>query len=71
MPRGGEVFMKVFTRNILSGDYTTNLTNVATITHVDQTNVNPTTTASYSITAPTSADIATNLTQNTLLCESG
>ena len=66
MPRGGEVFMKVFTRNILSGDYTTNLTNVATITHVDQTNVNPTTTASYSITAPTSADIATNLTQNTI-----
>ena len=65
LPRGGEVYMKVFTRNILSGNFTTNLTNTATITHVDQSNVSPTLTAVYNITTPTSVDVGVNQTQNT------
>ena len=39
MPANGEVFMKVMTSNMLSGDYSPSLTNTATITHVDQTNL--------------------------------
>ena len=65
MPANGEVFMKVMTSNMLSGDYSPSLTNTATITHVDQTNLSPTTTASYSLITPTSVDVSVNQTQST------
>ena len=65
MPANGEVFMKVMTSNMLSGDYSSSLTNTATITHVDQTNLSPTTTASYSLITPTSVDVSVNQTQST------
>ena len=71
MPKGGIAFMKIYTQAIERGNYTTDLTNIAKLASVDQTDAkSPNNEADYSITVPPAADIQVNQnyttnTQNT------
>ena len=65
-------FMNVYLRAIATGTQTTNLTNTATLTSVDQYDTNSTNNQkSYAITVPTAHDIAVNQTCNTFTDSSG
>ncbi|MCE7698066.1 MAG: DUF11 domain-containing protein [Methanobacterium paludis] len=72
MPKNSRAFMKVLTRIIETGNQTPNLTNTASLEHVDQYDVNSANNqANCSISSPASADIQVNQTQTTFMGTDG
>ena len=66
LPKGGNVILKIFTGNEISGNMTAALTNTAIITHVDQFDINTTNNnATCALTIDPSADVGVNQTYTT------
>ncbi len=71
MPKGGEAFMKIFTRILTTGNKTTDLTNIARLKQVEEADINSTNNHSdCGIIVPSSADIEVTQTAQTYTANS-